>query len=166
MSAKRVFVVSLVLSVVCLALFARIPSGEQPLDLRFFGYGTTVVEDYLRYLENNQLTTRYLGEFRLIDSVFPLGVFGMLASALYGFWSQSSRMLMWVGLVVCGAYLIADYVENAAIHTVIAAGSKDVSEPDVTWASLLTQIKWACVLGASALIALGASRWLARRRQA
>lgn len=158
MTAGRVFAVSLVLAILCVAGFAiwtpDLTRGAQlSFDGRIGGYGLAQAQAYLAWLQDNALTETYLGTFRRIDSLFPLAMFGLAASAIWGLWARPARMVALLGLALCGVDLAADYTENALVAGLLRAGPEAVTAEAVARASLATQVKWVGLL-AAALLAL------------
>ena len=160
MTAGRLFAGSLVLAILCVAGFAFWTPGltrgaELSFDRRIGGYGLKEAETYLRWLAVNKLTVTYLGAFRWIDSVFPLAVFGLLASGVWGLWARPARMVALLGCGLAVVYLGADYVENARVAGLLRAGPDALTASQVSSASLATQVKWIGIFAPSLLILAG-----------
>lgn len=160
MTAGRIFLYSLLLAVLCLgAFYLLVPDllvGEQrSFDMRHDGYDPAAAEKYLRYLDDAGLIGPYLTFHRWIDTVFPLAVFGVLISSIWGLWARAAPAIAVLGGFVAIGYAVADYVENAAVAALLRAGADDVTAEAVNVASAATQGKWVAVFGALAVIAVG-----------
>lgn len=160
MTAGRLFAGSLLLAILCVAGFALWAPGltrgaEMSFDGRIGGYGLREAETYLRWLAENDLTATYLGVFRQIDSVFPLAVFGLLASGVWGLWARPARMVALMGCGLAGVYLGADLVENARVAGLLRAGPDAVTAEAVARAALATQVKWTGIFASVLLILAG-----------
>ena len=110
---------------------------------------------YIKTLEDSGQIDTALTFYRWLDSVFPIGVFGLLISSIWGLWGRPARAIAFLGGLVSVGYLIADFVENAAVAVMLRAGSADLELSMVTTASAATQGKWVAVFACGALIILG-----------
>ena len=160
MSMGRIFLYSLLLGIACLgAFYLLVPEllvGEEPaFDARVGGYDPAVARAYLEYLERAELIGPYLTFYRWIDTAFPAAVFGLLFSSIWGLWARPAPAIAVLGAFVAVGYAVADYVENAAVATMLRAGSADVTADAVNVASAATQGKWVAILGALGVIAAG-----------
>lgn len=167
MSAGRVFLYSLVLAILCLgAFYLLVPEllvGPEPsFDARIGGYDPATARNYLEYLETAELVGPYLTFFRWIDTALPLAVFGILISCIWGLWARPAPAIALLGGLVAIGYAVADYVENAAVATLLRVGSEAVTAEAVNIASAATQGKWVAVFGALLLIGAGALVTLVR----
>jgi hypothetical protein len=160
MRAGRIFLYSLVLAVLCMgAFYLLVPQllvGAEPsFDARMGGYDPATARTYLAYLEERELIGPYLTFFRWIDTAFPLAIFGLLISSIWAIWARPAPAIAVLGALVAIGYAVADYVENAAVASVLRAGSADVTAEAVNVASAATQGKWVAVFGALLLIGAG-----------
>lgn len=154
----RLFLWSLVLALICFAAFQillpDLARGEEPsFDARLAGYSLEQTRHYLDWLEHRDLITPYLTVFRWIDWVFPLSIFGMLVSAIWGLWGRPAPAIAVLSTLVAIGFLVADYVENAAVAVLLSEGAAQVTQRAVDIASSATQGKW-IFLGASVAIVL------------
>ena len=160
MSAGRVFLYSLLLGLACLgAFYLLVPDllvGEPPsFDRRIGGYDPAAARAYLQYLEEQELIGPYLTFYRWIDTAFPLALFGLLISSIWGLWGRAAPAIALLGGLVAIGYAVADSVENAAVAGLLRAGSAEVTAEAVNVASAATQGKWVAVFGALLLIGAG-----------
>jgi hypothetical protein len=161
MRLGRLFLFSLVLAALCAAAFWLLVPGlqnkEPPFfDLRMAGYGDlSAVRDYLVFLETSGQINAFQTFYRWIDFVFPLAIFGMLTTAMLGFWARPAKSIAFLGVLVCIGFLVADYVENLSVAALLDAGSAGVTLDLINTASSATQGKWVAVLASLGLIALG-----------
>jgi hypothetical protein len=157
-TAWRLFWLSLALMLTGLALifFWSVPrieaSGIEPFDVRTGGYSYDEAADFLIALTDAGRAA-YLGPQRLADTLFPLGFFGVLASATY--LALYVRGRIWAGLtiVVPGVYLVFDLLENAAVAGLLRAGADGITPEMVERASSFTQWKFLFVNAALFLLA-------------
>ncbi len=165
MNAGRLFALSLVAAVLCAAAFP-IFAGKvfdleaQPFDGRIGGYDFPAANAYLTLLKDSGATQAYLTTFRQIDTVFPLAIFGLTVSALWGLWSRRARAIAVLGVVAASVYLMADYIENAAVASLLRSGPDGIAESAVSFASTATQIKWIALLACGLLCLTGIAAWL------
>ena len=117
--------------------------GLKPLDLRVFGYSYDEVLTYLDALrfESAALLT---GPVRWIDTSFPV-LFGL---AGVGWIWISSKTRGWatrsIALAFPVAYAVTDLIENVYVGRILTGAFP--SETLVSTASLLTMVKFACVV--------------------
>lgn len=169
MSSGRLFLFGLLVAMICLAAFALLVPGlmtRDPLsfDARIGGYDLTQTRTYLNHLEGRGLIAPYLTLHRGIDSVFPLSLFAMLAAAMWGLWARPASSIALLGGLVSLGYVVADYVENAAVAVLLRAGSEAVTAEAVHVASSATQGKWVALMAAVMLVGLGLLVTLVRGR--
>ncbi|THH37152.1 hypothetical protein E4Z66_09495 [Aliishimia ponticola] len=165
----RFFILSLVVAILCLAAFRFLVPGltaveTLPFDLRFGGYDLTSTQDYLRDLDARGQTGAYLTFYRWIDTVFPVAVFGVVASAIWGLWWRPAPAIAVLGILVSAGYVVADYVENASVAALLRTGADGVTADAVLIASSATQGKWVALLAAAMLAVLGLLVTLVRGR--
>jgi len=113
------------------------------------------VRDYIALLETTGQIDGALTFYRWLDTVFPVAVFGILISSIWGLWGRPAKAIAFLGGLVSIGYLIADFVENAAVAVMLKAGSAGVDMPMITTASAATQGKWVAVFACAGLIVLG-----------
>lgn len=159
MSLARIFVFSLVLALLCVGAFwVMVPQlviEPWHFDLRAWGYDLADTRAYLAHLEGSAKLTAYLTIYRWIDFVFPVAVFGVLASTMWVVWRRATWAIALLGVLMALGYLVADYVENAAVLEMLLAGSVDVTLDQVITASSATQGKWVAIFASLGLIGLG-----------
>jgi len=126
--------------------------GLAPFDLRIGGYGAGAANDYLAALSGAGKTL-YLGPVRLLDTLFPMLMAGVLLLPLgrraWRGLAQGLRVAL--GLPAL-AYGLCDLGENAAISRLLRA-DLPVDPEAVRLASLLTQAKF-LTFGLAVLVAL------------
>ena len=169
MTSGRIFLFSLLLSMLCAAAFyLLVPGiavyGPPSFDARIGGYNFDQAQGYLAHLEASGLKAAYLGLHRWIDTVFPVGILGMLVSAIWGLWARPAFAIAALGGLVATGYIVADYVENAAVAALLRTGSADITQEQVLIASSATQGKWVALFAALMLIGLGLLVTLVRGR--
>ncbi len=164
MSLRRAFWFSLALAVLGMAaiVFWTGPKvaagGLEPFDPRTQGYSFDEAVAILT-AQTPEGRAAYLGPQRIADTVFPIGLLGVLALgtfAAFRRWSVGFAAI--VALVPLG-YFVFDMLENAAVAGLLRAGPGEVTPEAVAWASSATIWKFRLVNAALALFAFG---WLAR----
>ncbi len=160
MSAGRIFLYALLLAAICLgAFYLLVPDllvgEERSFDFRYDGYDFRTAQDYLTYLDREELIGPYLTFYRWIDTAFPLAVFGLLITSIWALWARAAPAIAVLGAFVAIGYAVADYVENSAVAALLRAGADDITAEAVNVASAATQGKWVALFGALIVIAAG-----------
>lgn len=92
--------------------------GLQPFDSRFFGYTAAEGRVYLAAL-SEEARQVYLGDVRLLDTVFSMCLAGLLTWLLVrrapGVWRALATLPM--------AFLVADLLENARVAAILLHGA-------------------------------------------
>ena len=119
-------------------------------DLRVDGYDYEAAKTYLADLKE-PARRLYLGPQRVLDTLFPIGLAGGLALAIYlGLRRNFGRWALVGALLPC-AYFYADMLENAAVGGMLR--SPILTPEDVELASTYTVLKYQ-LLEASVLLLL------------
>lgn len=114
-------------------------NGAPMLDLRTEGYDHETIKAYLVDL-SEPARRLYLGPQRILDTLFPIGLAGGLALAIYlGLRRNFGRWAL-VGALLPSAYFYADMLENAAVAGLLR--SPILTPEDVELASTYTVLKY------------------------
>ncbi|MDU9004068.1 hypothetical protein [Sedimentitalea todarodis] len=113
--------------------------GAPMFDLRTEGYDHATAKAYLDDL-SEPARRLYLGAQRILDTLFPIGLAGALALAIYlGLRRNFGRWAL-VGALLPSAYFYADMLENAAVAGLLR--SPILTPEDVERASTYTILKF------------------------
>lgn len=128
----------------------ELSGGLRLLDMRFTGYGFEDTRAFIRAIGDEGVAF-YLGVQLWIDMVFP----PLLGSVLFLFY----RWLFpgWPGRIIGTLSLLSivvDYLENAALATMLRAGADGLTPEMVASASQWTQMKWSLsMIGLATMVA-------------
>lgn len=90
--------------------------GLTPFDARFFGYTPADGTAYMNALADDARAV-YLGDVRLLDTIFPIALAALLAWPLLRLPTGAWRVLAILPL----GYLAADLIENARVAKILLA---------------------------------------------
>ncbi|MBF9043509.1 hypothetical protein HKCCE4037_09230 [Rhodobacterales bacterium HKCCE4037] len=122
--------------------------GLTPFDGRILGYSFAEAEAFLAALSADARVL-YLTRIRHLDTIFPICLALLLAAPLWRLPTGWMRALAVIPIL----YLVSDLAENAAVAGLLRVDPAALTPDLVTWASTLTQVKYAA-LGLS-VFALG-----------
>ncbi|MCB1501403.1 MAG: hypothetical protein KDK07_16725 [Bauldia sp.] len=145
--------------------------GLRPFDLQPIGYDYAEARAFLAALTPEGADV-YLRVQHTLDSIYPallaatlFFAIGMLAPKALGIWR-------WMIALIAIPGAVFDYLENAAVSAMIAAGPDGISDDQIATASLWTVLKSAfttiaiVVLLALLVVWVVQRRWLASATQA
>ena len=135
--------------------------GLAPFDMRPFGYSADEARTFLTALTPTARQI-YLGPQQTLDIFYP----ALLATTLsLAFWRLRMGLSGLVGIALSIAGAVADYLENAAVKSMLLTQSPPDGD-EIAWASSLTVIKSsATTLPFLLLLALGAVHFMRLRRK-
>ncbi len=142
-----------------LAIIQKDAGGLVPFDMRPMGYSEKEAWAFLAALGPKGLA-QYLGPQKLLDLIYPALMGVTLALIL---WQLLPRRwaLGFIAVVVIGA--VCDYVENAAVAGLLAAGADRIDEVAVSTASRFSVLKALATTVAMAAALVAACLWLWRK---
>ncbi len=164
MNLRRALWISLGLMLVGMAAIVfwtapRIEAGGlAPFDTRSGGYGHAEAVAFLSRLTPEGRVS-YLGVQRIADTIFPIGLYGLLSLGTFVALRRWSVPLAAGARLLAHGYFVFDMLENAAVAGVLTAGPQAVMPQAVAWASFCTIWKYRFVDAALVVFALG---WGAR----
>lgn len=173
MNLRRAFWISAALMLAGIAAILlwsapRIEAGGlEPFDTRTGGYTHADAVAFLAALTDTGRAA-YLGPQRLADTVFPIGLLGVLAFGILIAFRRWSMPLAAVAALVPLGFFAFDMLENAAVAGLLRSGAEAITPGEVARADFYTRWKFHFVNASLGLLALGwAARgigWMRRRR--
>lgn len=132
--------------------------GLAPFDTRTGGYNYSDAVAFLSAL-TAEGRAAYLGPQRVADTIFPIGLVGVLVLGTVLALRRWSVTLAAAAALVPLGYFVFDMLENAAVAGLLRGGVETVTVEAVARASALTQWKFRFVDASLVILALA---WVAR----
>jgi hypothetical protein len=146
-----------------LPLISEQANGLRPFDLKPIGYDYAEAKAFLAAL-TPEGADLYLRVQHTLDSLYPALLAATLFFAIVLIAPKSLGAWRWVIALIAIPGAVFDYLENAAVSAMIAAGPDGITEADVADASLWTVLKSAFTTIAFVVLLAFLVVWVFSRR--
>jgi len=146
-----------------LPLIAGHADGLRPFDLKPIGYDYAEAKAFLTAL-TPEGAAFYLRVQHTLDSIYPALLAATLFFAIVMIAPKALGIWRWVIALIAIPGAVFDYLENAAVSAMIAAGPDGLTETEVAGASLWTVLKSAFDTIAFVVVLVFVVVWVFSRR--